>query len=50
VRVLAGLLVLEKGVEKEFQERWVAVEENGVEGKDDIDSLGVSVGTDFLEE
>ncbi len=50
MRVLAGLLVLEKGVEKEFQEAWVAVEENGVEGEDDIDSLGVSVRTDFLEE
>lgn len=48
--VLAGFLVLEKRVEKEFQERRVAVEENRVVGEDDIDSLDVSIRTDFLEE
>ena len=50
VGVLAGFLVLEKRVEEEFQQRRVAVEENRMVGEDDIDSLDVPIGTDFLEE
>ena len=50
VGVLTGFLVLEEWVEEKFQEPWVAVKQNGMEGKDDIDSLDISVGTDLLEE
>jgi len=50
VRILSGFLIFEEWIKHEFRERGLEAQKNGVERKDDIHSLDVSIAADLFEE